>query len=130
MAFKLLKCPIIDTYCSLYRVDGSCAYPGGKCLEIVIECEGCRYIVSGHCRIYPNPSAKWQTKRGCPRMYRLSELERKRHVTNFQKAKQDEETEEKEKGISEEEKGPKGQDPAKTEEMGRIRRIIKKVLRI
>lgn len=130
MAFKLLKCPIIDAFCSLYRVDGTCAYPGGRCGETVIECEGCRYIVGKHCRIYPNPSAKWQTRRGCPRMYRISTLERKQHVKNFQKGKKNQEAKAKEKGISEKEKGPKGQEPTKTKEMGRIRRIVKKVLRI
>ena len=130
MAFKLLKCPMIDAYCSLLRVDGSCAYPGGICNEIVIECKDCRYIVGKHCRIYPNPSAKWQTRRGCPRKYRLSPLERKQYVKNFQKDNQDKTIEEKKKGIPEEKERPQGQKPAKTKEMGRIRRIIKKVLRI
>jgi hypothetical protein len=129
MAFKLLKCPVINAFCSLHRVDGSCAYPGGRCKEIIAECEGCKFIVDRYCRIYPNPSARWQTRRGCPRKFRLSELEKQRYVKNkTQKTGKDKASQSETERQQKEKERKRIEREIKTTDMGRIRRLIKKLL--
>ena len=129
MTFKLLKCPIIDSFCSLHRVDGSCAYPGGKCKEVVAECKDCKFIVNNHCQIYPNPAAKWQTRRGCPRRFRLSEWERLRYVKNkSKKIGKDKALQQKIESEEREKERQRIEESIKTTSLGRIRNLLKKLL--
>ncbi len=41
-----------------------CTFLGGKCHEIVAQCEGCGHILAcadkKYCKAYPDPAAKWQ----------------------------------------------------------------------
>ena len=129
MTFQLLKCPVIDGYCSLHKVDGGCAYPGGKCKEVIAECAGCRFIVNNHCKIYPNLAAKWQTRRGCPRMYRMSNWEKTRYGKNKEKKdRKDEALQGKDQSQKAQKTEQKNQKTAPTKNVGRIRRFLKKLL--
>jgi hypothetical protein len=124
-----LKCPRIDAYCALYKLDGTCAYPGGKCKPVVEECVDCKHIVDNICRIYPNPAAKWQKERACPRRHNITEFERRRHVKDLQakkysKAKTQVANLQQKETRSEDKKSPK------TKKMGRFRKLIKKLLKI
>jgi hypothetical protein len=50
------------TECSMMNPKG-CSFKGGKCGEIVPQCEGCNYVVTcadkKYCKSYPDPAAKW-----------------------------------------------------------------------
>ena len=79
MRNNTVVCPVVGRYCTLYKLNGNCAYPGGSCLDVVEQCEGCPNVINNRCKIYPNPPAKWKPKSGCPRRRRkLSSLDRKR----------------------------------------------------
>ena len=120
-------CPVIEKYCSLHRLDGTCAYPGGSCLEVVEQCEGCPNIINNRCKIYPNPAAKWKSKSGCPRRRprkRLSNLERKKIYGTYTKKAEEHRTSkttvEKEEAKNTQEKS---ESPPKRRKVGRIKRF-------
>jgi len=77
------ECPVLGKFCSLYRNNGTCAYPGGICRPVVEQCGDCENIINGHCRVYPNPAAVWKKIRGCPRRRNITELERKKFYGTY-----------------------------------------------
>jgi hypothetical protein len=54
------------TYCSFMTAAG-CGYNGGRCHQVVEECEGCERIQSfdtgDYCTSYANPAVKWESGR-------------------------------------------------------------------
>lgn len=90
-------CPTIGRYCSLHRVDGSCAYPGGSCLDVVEQCGDCFLIVNNKCKIYPNPANAWKKPKGCPRRRKISHYERAKfygtHIAKEKRLRKEQETE-------------------------------------
>jgi len=120
-------CPVIEKYCSLHRLDGSCAYPGGSCKDVVEQCEGCQYIINNRCKIYPNPSAKWKSRSGCPRrrqQKRLSNLERKKiYGTYIEKDKEFGRSKAKSEEIETKNAQEKGKSSVEGRKVGRIARF-------
>lgn len=119
-------CPVIERYCSLYRLDGSCAYPGGGCHEIVEQCGGCFLVVNNRCTVYPNPANVWKKPLGCPRRRKITHYERaKFYGTHIAKEKRLREEQTSETEITQKETRSYQKKGKKSPEKGRLGRIRK-----
>jgi hypothetical protein len=120
-------CPTIGRYCSLHRVDGSCAYPGGSCLDVVEQCGDCFLIVNNKCKIYPSPANVWKKPKGCPRRRKISHYERaKFYGTHIAKEKRLREEPASTKKDAEKETKTNSEESKKSSEkrgLGRIRKF-------
>jgi hypothetical protein len=66
----MIKCETVrkDFNCQFMKASG-CVFPGGMCIPVVPECEGCTnkemYEDETYCKSYMNPASKWLSGR-CP----------------------------------------------------------------
>lgn len=124
-------CPVIGKFCSLYRMDGSCAYPGGKCKEVVEQCLSCHFIINNHCKIYPNPAVIWRKPKGCPRRRPITNFERaKFYGTHTEKVQNTGTPKKKIKGEEDAKSVRKGESSVERAEMGRIGRFGRKLKKL
>jgi len=82
-------CDIPKKFCNVRDENGECRLTS-KCEPIVDQCNGCKKIENGFCKLYMFPRAKWTLSKECPAATHLeieSKTQGKRRVGQQKQSK-------------------------------------------